>query len=272
MQLGDWTIHSLCDGYVDIDQAMLFDQSAPVIQKRLGSEETLYQTPIYAFLIDTGQHLILVDTGCGGILGPTAGQLMERLKEIGCDALNVTHVLITHLHLDHIGGLLDEQGERVFPQATLYVPKADADFWTDSDEEAKAIDLLRPNFPIARQVLSLYDDKLQLIGPNQSILPNIESVAALGHTVGHLAFRFSSQDQSALLWADLVHNAGIQFAKPEWEVTVDTVPEAAVQSRHRLFAEAADQNYLIGGAHLPHPGLGHVSSQDNHCTWHPLSQ
>ena len=251
--LGDWTLWSLSDGYLDLDQRDLFDEDLSVIQNQLRTGEVKFQkecivrTPVNIYLIDTKKHLILVNTGCGEFLGPTTGLLIDRLQEVGCDPGKISHVLITHLHGDHMGGLVNPHGKEAFPRATLYVSENDADFWREPSQEARSIDMLRPFFPLARKVLSPYESngRLQLIGPNEEIIPGVGVIEAFGHTCGHLAFYFSSQGKLALLWGDLVHTAGIQLEKPQWKVGIDTDSEQAVKSRNRLFAKAADQKFWL---------------------------
>lgn len=130
----------------------------------------------------------------------------------------------------------------------------------------------RSVFNLARKMLAPYElnKKLRLIHPGELIIPGVTAIEAFGHTPGHTAFLFRSKKDSLLLWGDLVHSAGIQFAKPDLHVSFDIDGRQAVISRRRLLAEAADRHLLVGGAHLPFSGLGYVALVEGIYVWEPI--
>lgn len=277
IQLGNWTIWSLNDGYLDLDQRILFEEDSEVLKYELSQakisciEEYLVRTQVNAYLIDTGEQLILVDTGCG-MLGPTAGFLPKRLQQLNFELDQVSHVLITHLHMDHFGGLVDSEGNAQFSKAILSVPAVDEAFWKDSSNEIKVKELLRPGFALLREALAPYEmnGKLRLIQSNENVLPGVMAIESSGHTPGHMCFQIESSGESLLLLGDLVHTAQLQLKYPEWKVAIDTDPRQGVRSRQKFLEKAADQNLLIGGGHLPYPGLGSVSRSNDHFIWIPF--
>ncbi len=276
-QLGDWNVWTLNDGYLDLDQNIFVgieptEVRQQIIEAKVSCVNDLkVRTQVNAYLIDTKKHLILVDAGCGSYFGPTAGFLAKSLHESGHDFNQISHVLITHLHPDHMCGLLTSDGAPAFPEATICVSTIEADYWRDPEQEAIANNISRPCFALAQKILAPYylRGRLRLIESGEDIVPGITAIEAFGHTPGHIAFLISSRNEQLLLWGDLVHSPGIQFAKPEWYVAFDTDGVQAVLSRKRLFAKAADQQLLVGG-HFPNSGLAHVSRNGDVFSWKSL--
>jgi len=278
LQLGDWTVCSLNDGYLDLDQRMFVDiEPAAIRQQLLDSgvnciSDYIVRTQVHGYLVNTGAQLILVDTGCGaqGRLGTSC--LIDNMRNLGYDPSQISLVLITHCDFDHIGGLLTADGNLVFPQASIYVPAIEANYWFSSYEESRASKDRLSCFALARKILGPYESKgkLRLIKSGETVIPGITAIDAFGHTPGHTAFLFSSKNENLLLWGDLVHSAGIQFEHLEWRISSDSDGGQAVESRKRLFGKAADEHLLVGGAHLPYSGLGYVSRQGEVFAWQPL--
>lgn len=273
LHVGTWKITPLYDGYFDIDQKKLFVGIEPerlqkeleVSMQALVSDLTV-RTQVLGFLVETGKALILIDTGCGTRCGPDCGFLCDSLQKVGYKPDQVTHILLTHLHGDHFGGL-DH-----FPNAALYVDARDVAHFLDPVEQAKANPESRPWYAVAKELLTPFKTKgsLHLFGPGQEILPGVFTIEASGHTPGHTAFLFRSQGQEVLLWGDTVHSAAIQFANPDWYVIYDSDGPKAINSRKRLFAYAVEKKLLVGGAHLPHSGFGTITQEKDAFIWHPI--
>lgn len=278
VQVGDFIIWSLSDGYLDIDQRFFKGIEPNVLRNTLSHghvqcvSDLVVRMQVNGFLIKTDDQLILVDTGSGTECGVTAGFLIDSLKGIGFSPEQISLVLITHLHPDHIGRLLTQEGRLTFPNATVCVSAIDANYFRDSAQEARANKDNHPYFALAKKMLAPYESsgKLRLIYAGDSVAFGVTAIEAYGHTPGHMAFLFCLKNKGVLFWGDIVHTAGIQFEKPEWHLVVDIDGKQGVESRKRLFAIAADKQLLIGGAHLPECGLGYVSRQGEVFFWEPL--
>jgi glyoxylase-like metal-dependent hydrolase (beta-lactamase superfamily II) len=262
---------------------VLSDGTAPrEVDKIMSKPEEIRQTlgadhqalpinlSINAFLINTGSKLILVDTGAGELFGPAAGHLVPNMRASGYQPEQVDAILLTHIHADHSGGL-SIQGKRVFPNATVYVDRHDSDFWLSKKEEAAHPDR-KQTFEQSQATVNPYvaAGKLHPFDGAVTLFPGIQSVPAHGHTPGHTAYMIESQGQHLLLWGDTVHLTEVQFADPAVTIEYDVDPNAAIASRRSLMSLAADRGYLVGGAHISFPGVGHVHAQGNGFGWIPL--
>ncbi len=280
VSLGDWTIWSLSDGYLDLDQRMFVGLDPEALRNLLTEanvpcvDDLTVRTEVHGYLIDTGKNVILVDTGCGKKYGVATGNLINQIRCVGYNPEQISLVLITHIHPDHIGGLLDTDGIPTFPNATLCVSDIDATYWRDRVQESRAKEEKRFLFDIAREMLAPYErnNRLRLFHSGESIIQGITAIAAPGHTLGHMAFVCCSQNEGLLLWGDIVHTTGMQFSNPELYIIYDVDGKQAVNSRKTLFAKAADQHLLVGGAHLPLSGLGYVHRSDETFSWQPLER
>ena len=278
ISLGDWTVCSLSDGYLDLDQKMFAGIDSESLRELLASanvpcvDDLTVRTEVYGHLIDTGENVILVDTGCGNKCGVSAGNLLKQIGCLGYNPEQISLVLITHIHPDHIGGLLSVDGSPTFPNATVCVSDIDATYWRDSVQESRAKEDERFLFTLAREMLAPYErtNQLRLFHSGETIIKGISVVAAPGHTLGHMAFLCCSENETLLLWGDVVHTAGIQFSNPELYLVFDIDGKQAVNSRKTLFAIAADQHILVGGAHLPLSGFGYVYRMGEAFSWKPL--
>lgn len=276
MALGDFEVTALYDGYIDLDRKLLVGASPQDIQNllaRMFVDAPQMQTAVNGFLVHTGAHLVLVDTGTAKALGPALGAIPDNIRASGYDPAQVDTVLLTHLHPDHVNGLLTADGKAAFPNAEVRMAKAESDYWLDEAVAAKAPSDVQPFFKMARDVLTPYiaAGRFRPFGPREeTLLPGVRAVPAAGHTPGHTAYLFSSGDQHLLAWGDLVHSAAVQFARPDIAIEFDIDQGQAVAMRRRLFADAATEKIWIAGAHLPFPGLGHVRAEASGYAWVPI--
>jgi glyoxylase-like metal-dependent hydrolase (beta-lactamase superfamily II) len=218
-------------------------------------------TSVNEWLVNTGDKLILVDSGTSNGFGPTAGRMAKNLAAAGVDPATIDMVILTHLHPDHVAGLLTPDKKIAFPNATVHVDEGEYAFWTSAELAEKAPDGLKPLFALARNTIKPYADagKVERFKDGAEFAPGIAASAAPGHTVGHTMVRLSSGRNELLLWGDIVHNAALQFPTPDRAISYDTDQAMAIATRKRVFDMTATDRLLIAGAHLPFPGLGHVA-------------
>jgi glyoxylase-like metal-dependent hydrolase (beta-lactamase superfamily II) len=253
--IGDLEVTALADGFIELG-ADLFSGD-PVAAELLGAPKV--RTSVNGWLINTGDRLVLVDTGTSTAMGDTLGKLAANLGAAGYTPDQVDDVVITHLHIDHANGLLN--GDNIaFPNASLRVAESELAFWSDDALRNQAPDGLKPFFDIARRAVKPYQAAGKLVSfSDGELLPGITAIAAPGHTPGHSMLRLSSGKAGLLIWGDIVHNAALQFPEPARTISFDIDPDQAAATRLRVFDLAAADKVLVAGSHLPFPGLGYVT-------------
>ena len=274
LRLGDFEITSLSDGTVPMDLRQLLTGTTPAeVDGLLGRsfQENPVETSINAFLIDTGSRRVLVDTGAGGLFGPgMGGKLLASLAAAGYQPQQIDDVLITHLHPDHSGGLV--AGDRlVFPNATVHVGKPDLDFFLDPAKAASS-GYDRKFFDEAAASIGPYlrAGKVQAFAGVTRIMPGITAVPTPGHTPGHSFYLIESRGQQLELMGDIIHAGAVQFPQPRITIVYDVDPAAAASQRSQQFTMLAKERRLVGAAHLPFPGIGHIRAEASGYSWVPV--
>lgn len=260
--VGDVQLTAILDGHFDLD-AKLFEGAGAEARDiadllALSPQPKPLRAAVNAFVVNTGDTLVLIDTGGGKAMGPTVGSLAANLKAAGIAAGDVDAVLITHIHPDHVNGLLTPDGKAAFPKAEVIVSEADFKFWTPVEAGEAAPEAAKPSFAAARAAMAPYAGKVTQFSGEKEVVKGITSVPTPGHTVGHTAFRIASGKSQLLVWGDLVHAASLQFLHPEWSFAFDTDRSLAVESRKKVFDMMATDRTPVVGAHLPFPGHGYV--------------
>ncbi|MBK6401724.1 MAG: MBL fold metallo-hydrolase [Rhodocyclaceae bacterium] len=275
MALGNIEVTALFDGATQLDPKLLKNTSAQEVAKlhaRMFVKGPTLQIAVNAYLINSGGKLVLVDAGAAKVLGPKLGQIVTNLKAAGHTPEQVDVVLLTHLHGDHVAGLVDAEGKAVFANAQIWSAKADNDFWLSEEIAAKAPKDFQPFFKMARDAAAPYlkTGQWKTYATDQELLPGIASVAANGHTPGHSGYLVGTGEDRLLIWGDIVHNHAVQFARPQVAIEYDNDPKAAVATRKAIFAKAAREKLLVAGMHLPFPGIGHVRKEASGYSWVPI--
>jgi len=275
LQVGDLEVTALFDGAAVADPNWLNGPKATMdgVVKALHEDPHMLEASDTGFLVNTGKQLILVDAGAstwfgGGVLGRLAGSL----RSAGYTPEQVDLVLVTHLHSDHVGGLTTQDGKRVFPNAKVYVAKAESDFWLSPDIAAKAPNDAQPFFQSAQAIAAPYikADKWHTFSGSETIVDGMHLVPLAGHTPGHTGFEFSSKGQTILFWGDTIHLQNVQLQHPELTVVFDIDPAAAAATRNQLLSKLAREDVVIAGPHMLFPGLGRLHKEGSGYNWTPV--
>lgn len=216
---------------------------------------------INCFVIRSGGKLALVDAGFGPKT-PFVGGLLRNLSAIGIGPEDVDVILMTHMHPDHEAGLIDADGKAIFPKAELVLHEDELAFWRDDSAMSRASEAGKGDFALARTALSAYDNRLRTVTASE-VLPGVRSMPTPGHTPGHTAWLIESSGDGLLLWGDIIHFPGIQFAIPDATVAFDIDGPAAAAGRKEALAFSAAEKIRVGGIHLDYPALGHVVSENS---------
>lgn len=264
-RLGKFRITVLSDGTASRDLPSIMSKPDKARAMFSAAHQTLpTELSINCYLIDTDDKRILVDTGAGELFGAGSGQLLANLRAAGYRAQDIDAIALTHIHGDHSGGL-SAGSEPVFPRAVLYVDQRDPAHWLSLEAEANAPANRRTTFVQSRQTVGPYvrAGMLRTFDGATELFPGIRSVPEYGHTPGMSGYMIESMGQRLLIWGDITHATEVQFRDPSISIDYDADPMQAVESRLRILDDAARQGYLVGGAHLSFPGLGHVRAQSN---------
>jgi glyoxylase-like metal-dependent hydrolase (beta-lactamase superfamily II) len=259
--IGDILVTALNDGMFEGSFAMLakFEAGTAEQMHRDRFRAIPPRLAVNSFLIQTADRTILVDSGCGGVFGPDLGKLAGNLAALGIKPGDVDTVLCTHLHPDHVGGLIDGAGKAVFPNAELVVHPDDHKFWGDDATLAGATsDDMKGYVTLARSTIAAYADRTKLIGSGDA-LSGISIVPEPGHTPGHSGWLITSGSASLLIWGDIVHMPGIQFARPDAGMGFDIDGGQAITTRQRIMDMVTADRVMVAGMHLDFPCFGHVA-------------
>lgn len=209
-----------------------------------------------AFLLDTGRQKILIDTGLGPLAGDAGPFLAEDLAKVDVDAGDIDTVLVTHIHPDHVGGLIDADDKPAFPNATVLIPAGELDYW-GGDIPDGVDEMHQGHFQAAHRVLKAVGSQVQRLEGND-VLPGITRVPLPGHTPDHSGYRIESGQDRILIWTDIVHLPQIQFPRPDAGVAFDVDIDQARETRRAIMAEVAESQEQVAGHHLDFPGIGQV--------------
>lgn len=265
------TLTTVSDGSLILPGEFIFDPMpkdtlADVLKEFDLSAERLTPECNLALYRD-GTNTVLFDVGSGPDFMPTAGSVVDSLDALGLAPEDITHVLFTHAHPDHIWGLLDDFDEPLFYEATYMMGRAEWDYWWNP-ETVNTIGNARAAFAVgAKRRMEAIEDSVILFDPGTEVLPGIASVASPGHTPGHMAFELPG----ALIVGDAIGNHHVALRHPEWRSGSDQDQDQAIASRKMLLDRASTENLAVVGFHLPGGGLGRIASAETGFSFEVMS-
>ncbi|UQZ87701.1 MBL fold metallo-hydrolase [Deltaproteobacteria bacterium Smac51] len=273
--VGSITVTALYDGFINLSPSLFHGLERQEMEKLINRKfQTLTSegvpTAVTTYLIDNGSDLIILNAGGAGHSG--MGGIFESLKCAGYSPEDISAVLLTHMHFDHVCGLAAGDGSAAFPNASVFVSEAESDFWLDPKIAQAAPEGSRPFFAMAAGSIAPYITKgaFSRFKSDDMVFPGVKAVPSPGHTPGHTSFLISSEEATLLLWGDIVHSHALQFGHPEVTNDFDSDQPQAAATRRKLFEMAASEKWLIGGDHLPFPGFGHITESGEGYSWVPV--
>ncbi|MGR3662892.1 MAG: MBL fold metallo-hydrolase [Paracoccaceae bacterium] len=266
LDLGSFQIDTVSDGHLTLPGAM----SAPgVPQEEIFAILDAYDLPhdirtpdCNVTLLRDGERVILIDVGSGSEFMDSAGVLLESLELLDLTPEDVTDVIFTHAHPDHLWGVLDDFDDPMFPEARFQIGRKEWDYWMDP-ETVNTIDSGRTVFAVgAKRRLEAIEDRIEFFDDGDEILSGIAARASYGHTPGHMSFEVRSGNQSAMIIGDAIVNHHIAFERPDWSNGSDQDVETAIRTRIGLLDQVTSEQMPIVGFHFNNGGLGHAERKD----------
>ncbi|MFM1816961.1 MAG: hypothetical protein RLZ98_3656 [Pseudomonadota bacterium] len=253
--VADTEVISLYDGHFKSSRDRITDPEGATVDALLAAAPNdPFTLSNNVFLLRRQGINTLVDTGAGNTMGDTMGKLPEALALAGLRTNDIHHILLTHLHKDHFGGLVDAAGGAVFSNAELVIHEDEAAFWLDRPADAFS-PRARRFVEITNEAVAPYRSRLRLVSDGE-VLPGISARLAPGHTPGHTAWILSAPRRQAVFWGDLVHVGALHLPRPQTVMVYDLDPAEAAETRKRFLAWAAEDGVLVASSHLDAPGLG----------------
>lgn len=256
---GDMDLYGIEDGHRFAEPTAVFPDAPPSVwsdhPERL--VDGRFRLSFGCFLISSGEDLVMVDTGTGPNVpdGLVGGQMPSTLAAIGVRPEDIGHVVLTHLHFDHYGGLRLATGEAYFPDARIWVGATELDHWMRlEDERGEAVRSTMQPFVDEGRVSPLSGD--------ESVVDGVGVMSTPGHTPGHLAVDIRTGENRIVLAGDVTHHP-FQVTHPEVSIVFDSDPEQAAATRRRFFEDLGAETRFAAG-HYPRPGYGRIASIDGH--------
>lgn len=270
-QIGRFEVTVISDGYIDFPFEWFTGVTADQAQQATAAVHAAGKNGVRGgfstWLINDGDRYVLVDSGPAGTVSPTSGYLPGTLAALGVTPEQIDAVILTHAHIDHIGGMVAD-GRNNFPNADVYIDRRDVKTFTDPSIEARAPEITKSSFAATAELVRLYP-RLQQIDGDRQIAPGLSVFDLSGHTPGQIGVRIEDGGESLNLVADMLFHPAAHPAIPGFGIIFEMDKAAADATRARFFAEAAEAGSLLAATHMPFPGVGRIVKDAGALDWLP---
>ncbi len=262
-RVGDFKVTALLDGYFEMPTNFIQGYDEKAAKESTKQSYRRFTTgsisvPVNAYVINTGKEMILLGGGTPKFMGATLGQLPAKMAAAGINPDDITKIMLTHTHPDHVAALGIQDGSKGFKNATLMLSEAEWNFIHNDEIRSATPKDFQGGIDYARAAMAPYKEGVQLFTGEKELFPGITSSPLPGHTPGHTGYELNSKGEKLFFWGDVVHFSTLQFANPDWKVVFDADPEQAKKSRRAIFERASTERMAIAGAHVDFPGIGYV--------------
>ena len=262
-RIGEFELTALYDGiwYRPINKEFIRNAPFAEVEHALDAAFMPHDklaTPFTTLIVNTGKKLVLIDTGTGGQISPTAGMIAGNLAAAGIAPKDVDQIVISHFHPDHINGIKDKDNNLIFPNAEIMVPGPEWAFWMDDANLNAAPAGMKETFLNQRRIFSDIAKTVTHYEPGKEVASGIVTVPAPGHTPGHTVFAIHSGNESLMVLGDTAQHPAVFARHPDWQAVFDVDGRATIATRKRLFDRVAADRMLVTGYHFPFPACGHL--------------
>jgi glyoxylase-like metal-dependent hydrolase (beta-lactamase superfamily II) len=266
-KLGDFEATVISDGTLNLGPAASLYPKTPkeTVEGVLASQFVAPAALVVqenCLVLNTGDQLVLFDSGMGSykVFGTTAGRLESALAASGIKPDDIDAIILTHGHIDHLSGIMSDEGKRLFPNAQIIMSKVEHDFWTD-DAKKSSTGVMKLLVDSARKNLLPNKDRMVFVEDGKEAVKGVSAVSSHGHTPGHASYLISSGGQNFLFTGDAVTNTAISFGHPDWVFGFDADPGMASETRKRVLDMAVQDKLTLVGYHFAFPGIGNVAKE-----------
>jgi glyoxylase-like metal-dependent hydrolase (beta-lactamase superfamily II) len=271
-KIGSYRAVALKDGAIEMPvdgKSFVLGQSNEAVGAVLkggGAPADHFEFSIQPLLVHAGKHVLLFDTGVGNWYGDIGGKLPDSLKAAGEKPASVTDIFISHVHGDHIGGLITPSGALAFPNATIHMSAPEWK-WLSSLTEDQAKNMAIQH---VASFVSTIKPKVVAFEPGANLLPGIvKAVELKGHTPGHSGYLIGTGPDSVLVFGDAMHSSLVSVGKPAWEVAFDSDQQLGSATRVTLVSDSAASAQRLYSEHFPFPGIGKIVKTPSGTRWQP---
>lgn len=262
INLGETQIDVVSDGSLTLPGSFIYDpmpkdELLPILE-RYGQSPDILTPPCNVTMLRRGDRTVLFDVGSGPDFSPNSGALLESLNQLGIAPEDVTDIVFTHAHPDHLWGILDDFGDPLFPDASYMIGRIEWDYWTNPNT-VNEIEEARASFAVgAKRRLDMIEDRIEFFDDGDEIMSGVAARATLGHTPGHMSFEVRHGSDAVMILGDCIGNEHIAFARPEWVSGADQDQETGAATRVALFDQLSHEKTRVVGFHLAGDGVGYV--------------